>query len=648
MSEYILGSTAVFGEIDDQEQIPESVEVLSARLDAARSDWARISAKRHGRLSDYNRNGELRAIHGYNQAQETYNELVIEYARRSMGDQLAALDNPTERNALAIGYVVDMQNRLNEEIEAIRDRNILRRIGRTAGEWLNTGGRYAKIAKSMGITVVASLLGGKIGGAVAGGTTRFVRAYYSGDVGGLEDIDTDEFHARLTKDADPDVPIHFDMTLQRAQALAAREFDAAGLDQQAKKVAGIRRGLGAAATGFVIGGIIGAVVEPVAHATPDFFPATEAHATGLDTVDHGSNLPVDMANSHGDNLPLVADTAHGSNLSLDASPVHGDNLPIQADFGHGDNLPIDAGTAHGDNLPLAADYSHGDNLPLESAPAHGDNLPLATNATHGDNLPLAPDTVHGDNLPLEGGDSHGDNLPLGGNDTHGDNLPLAPDSTHGDNLPLVPDTAHGDNLPLEADHGAVMGDKSMEFGNNLPAIDKGEGINSFVADNYHYHLTPAQSEALGHELRDAGYAYKSDYLQHMYGNPYGLSHPGHVDTGVDAIVRDMTADGHLDVDYHFSPTDWANIENMLDKAGTHGTLSELAAHDHVLMDEIGPALQGIHDQSGLEVVAQDGYGHWTFTDTTHQLPQQALDVIYQQLNTHHGATEKMLQLTRVI
>lgn len=610
MNEYAPGAATI-----DQEQIPGSLDVLAAKLDAARTEWAGISAKRHARVSDYNRRGELKVIHGYNQAQATYNDLVVEYGRRSLDEQLSATDDETERNAIAIGYIVDMQNRLNEETEAIRDRSLLRRLGRKAGEWLNTGGRYAKIAKSMGVTIVGGLLGGKIGGAIAGGAVRGVKAYYGGDVSGLASVRADEFHEKFINEAEgDDTAAEANAALERAQALAAREYDAAGLDQQAKKKAGLKRSLGAVATGALIGGTIGAVI----HAAPDLFPATQAHALGDGASGNGANLEL-QAETPAANLPL---DARADNLSL--ASAHANNLSIGDEVSDGANLTVeDPVQIEGNNLPLES-IDGDNNLQIDQTPDDGGNLDSEnTPSDGGSNLPIGPEAAYGNNLPLEEVGADGNNLPL--------------------------EERGGHNLPLASE--AEVNDAPVEYDNELPVIDRGEGINSFVADNYGYHLSPEQSEALGHELHEAdgGYVYSSEYLQDTFGNEYGLSHPGQIDTGMNAIIEDIVADGDFDADYQeFSRHDWAQIEDMLDRAASQDALSDIAAHDSSLMDDIGPVLQDMHYEDGSDIVTQDSYGHWSFSDTSEALPQDARDAVYRYVNTSDQAAEKMLQLTRVL
>jgi hypothetical protein len=77
------------------------------------------------------------------------------------------------------------------------------------------------------------------------------------------------------------------------------------------------------------------------------------------------------------------------------------------------------------------------------------------------------------------------------------------------------------------------------------SVDKGEGLNEFVAEDYDYTLTHDQSMTLGAELEQQGAMYSSDYLQDNYGNPYGLSEPGAVSQATHDTIRDMVDDGLL-------------------------------------------------------------------------------------------------------
>lgn len=197
--------------------------------------------------------------------------------------------------------------------------------------------------------------------------------------------------------------------------------------------------------------------------------------------------------------------------------------------------------------------------------------------------------------------------------------------------------------------GSTAVNTVIEHAGGPPSVSSGEGINAFVADHYNYHLTNAQSIELGHALHDTGYAYQSGHLQQAYSNPYGISASGPIDSGMDTIINDMVGNGHLDVDYHFSQHDWGQIENMLEKAASHDNLADIASHNHMLMDNIGSVLNGVKYADGQAVVSFDSvHGHWLFNDSKELLPQRALELIYRYLNEHGEASEKMLELTRVV
>ncbi len=94
------------------------------------------------------------------------------------------------------------------------------------------------------------------------------------------------------------------------------------------------------------------------------------------------------------------------------------------------------------------------------------------------------------------------------------------------------------------DTGVKLG--GLEVEQERPVVDHGEGLNSFVRDNYGHSLTHEQSMKLGAELHDQGSMYRDDeYLGKRFGNPYGISEPGQVDVQTHDTIRDMVDDGEL-------------------------------------------------------------------------------------------------------
>lgn len=189
--------------------------------------------------------------------------------------------------------------------------------------------------------------------------------------------------------------------------------------------------------------------------------------------------------------------------------------------------------------------------------------------------------------------------------------------------------------------------------NTLPVVGDGEGLNSFVAHNYdgpYHHLTDAQSLELSESLYDTGYMYDSSTLASgvQYDNPYGISMPGGMDTGMDTQINDMVADGRLDVSYHMSAYDWARIEDMLRDAAAHDKLAALDDRAPALVNQLGPLLKGVVYPDGTSVVEMARNGSWSLVDSSYALPQKALNTIYTYLNQNDTAARAAQRLAKVI
>lgn len=207
-----------------------------------------------------------------------------------------------------------------------------------------------------------------------------------------------------------------------------------------------------------------------------------------------------------------------------------------------------------------------------------------------------------------------------------------------------------DGTMAEVDSDVEVGDTSIETTTEVPSVQSGEGINSFVARNYDYILTPEQSIQLGERLHAEGYAYSNNDFQDAYGNPYGFRETGKIDVGMDAIIQDMVQHGTVEVAAHeptFSAEDWSRIEGMLAKAADRDMLSDLAAYDQPLMDGVGERLQNMYYADGSPVVSFTD-GHWSFNDSEHMLPQDALDAIHVYLNENDTVAEKIQRLTKML
>lgn len=322
---------------------------LKLELDQARSHWAKISAKRQNRLFD-------RRIHGYNEAQQNYNALLAEYGRRSLADKIGGVQNARERNVIALNYIVDMQNQLRTETDKISDSKRMRKFGRAIGKWLTTGSKVTQFAKGAAVSMVAGAAGGLVGASVATlAAMRFAKGYLTSEVSGLGEVEANTYHDEFAQDEDHET------LFQRAQAKSAETFEQLGGDQQAKKRAAVRRGVGVMAVGFVVGGTIGSLIHGAIDAVP-------AHATPLvsDVYDNpGLEANADYVS------PGVQESVYQSTGLEAATP----SLAVE----HINPGLSDAYTTY-DSPQLAGTYY--ENPGLGDAPVNSESLHLVGNAEY--------------------------------------------------------------------------------------------------------------------------------------------------------------------------------------------------------------------------------------------------------------------------
>lgn len=405
---------------------------------------------------------------------------------------------------------------------------------------------------------------------------------------------------------------------------------------------------------------------------------------------HSANLPVDTA---GNNLPL--DAAHGTNLPIDT--VTNNNLPLEA--GHGDNLPVettpDIPSVDGSGV-FTVEHGHGDTHELiDFFKANGETLsPEDAWKLHVDIIDSLHEQgqglVHGNYIVLDdhaGADAYsmGRNMyevgisasshdayftteaqaiiekhlaELKGN-TAADhtintaNIASGHDATNMVDVPGAHDSAGSVNVSGTHDAaGTVDISSGHEAGTNtqLSAVDMGEGLNAFVQDNYDYTLSSEQSIELGQSLHDTGQVYESSYLADHAGNgnPYGISEPGVIDTGMNVQIEDMIDNGQLDANYYLTESDWDQIHDMLSRADVHDQLGTVS--NASFMNELGPQLQSYVYADGSPIVEMDAVsGRWSFVDNpTQTLPQQAYDVMYSYMNAHEDAVQAAQQLAKVL
>lgn len=190
----------------------------------------------------------------------------------------------------------------------------------------------------------------------------------------------------------------------------------------------------------------------------------------------------------------------------------------------------------------------------------------------------------------------------------------------------LPEGASKIILDSANEHGWLTGD-NLQSNLEHPVVDKGEGLNSFVHDNYGHDLTPDQSMQLGAELHEQGAMYQSSALADGagHGNPYGLNEAGQVNASTDATIRDMVDNGKLDGsytgNYQVDIVDAAPSVITTDNPATvdsPSTPQDVAntpdwAHDTSLSDN---QILDKADLEGLDTYVQEMTGNGLATDWT--------------------------------
>lgn len=181
---------------EPSEPTPEEAEKLERmkrsmdELNDARAKWAEMTTKRQSRAFNYKK------IHGYNAAKERYETMVREHGRVSLHDQIEATEDQTQKNAIAIQYYIDEQNKLREIVRHESDNKFINKFS----NWMNRGSRKSRVAKGVLIGAVCAG-GGALAGAagagvlLAGGAAaagRFVRGYTGRHLSGMEQVNTEE------------------------------------------------------------------------------------------------------------------------------------------------------------------------------------------------------------------------------------------------------------------------------------------------------------------------------------------------------------------------------------------------------------------------------------------------------------------------
>lgn len=217
-------------------------EALEAKLDALRESWAKESAKRQGRMFSFDNEYRDNLYREYQAAATALAAKHME-VHNDWSDE--------DKQMIATALVFDEQEKLrNLTTEKLKGTKISKII-----QWMNKGSKFTRIAKGVGIGLVAGVAGSFMAGlagtaAVAGGAvalTRFARGFALGDKDrrGMKSfdqvVDINELDGKSWKDQ---------------QAYAEGTFEEGTRHEQKKRTKAGVYGVGAIAVGAAMGGAI--------------------------------------------------------------------------------------------------------------------------------------------------------------------------------------------------------------------------------------------------------------------------------------------------------------------------------------------------------------------------------------------------------
>lgn len=462
--------------IDTDTSVNSERDLLQSELEAARDAVARAYSRERLGLRHVNEDLKTR-----------YDELSVEYGNTVLQERLQEITDQSERNALAIGFIIDEANRLSQRVDEFTEDNAVHKRLKAADEFIEKGSKRRARVMRIGATVIMAATGKLVGSmVVVGGTVGAMAG--AGLSTGLQEV------AKLRYKQIDEIKVDDEFMARHQQSdlvdvlASSRQFASQQIEQRIDKDhtmsrTAFKRGLGKAGIAAAFSGAISVGIDSFGSGS-SAYAATPADGAGYDS------LGVDT-NTHG-SIGVDVDTYTSPDVDLD-----GYENPGVEPTAH-ENPGVDLDT-HDEIAVEATDHQ----LSLD-ADSDSHESPDVTLDTH-------------QNPGVESVNYENPGVDL---DTH-----ESPD--------VDADTVTSPGVSVETDL-------------DLPDVDNGEGLNQFVSDNYDYELTHAESMELGQELHEQGFMYYDpNYLGEKYGNPYGINPPGEIDLQTHNTIRDMIDDGQL-------------------------------------------------------------------------------------------------------
>lgn len=313
-----------------------SPEAMHDQLDAARRDWAAMSAKRQRRLFDMR-------IHGYNDTRDNYQRLVVECQKLDMADALESEADPTQRRLMTAEYWLNEQNLLREETKKTVEGKKTWKFANAFSEFLNSGSprmRMLKgIALGVGVGVAGSMLGGVLGAATIGtgivAAGRFARGYFTHHKGGIDNhnVNAEDMLQSIGHD-DLDDDAFYEALQQESKEMFNRD----GKKEQSKQRIAFAWGAGSVAVGAAVGW---AVAEGHWGFLSSAHAETVSDHTDASILESGHTDASLLQPEHGHTDASVLEPSHTDASLLE---THADASLIDSAHGHTDASLLDAHT----------------------------------------------------------------------------------------------------------------------------------------------------------------------------------------------------------------------------------------------------------------------------------------------------------------
>lgn len=164
-------------------------------LEDARTEWAKLSAKRQRRpiVSWF-----LKRTDAYRRVEENYARLRREVEALELAPQLAGTQDREQKRFLCDMYLLNEESNLRAEEKGFVENRLAWKVAHGISEWMQRGNKKVRIAKRFGLGAVAAgvalIPGVNLGtaGLVVFGALRVTRARLMHTVGGIDQLTTEQ------------------------------------------------------------------------------------------------------------------------------------------------------------------------------------------------------------------------------------------------------------------------------------------------------------------------------------------------------------------------------------------------------------------------------------------------------------------------